>query len=124
LKQKSSEYLQSTLVFTKEREEVEKIAAAEAQREAEKTIAPLSRNASNESTYQPFRQGFRPMDIFFTTYRNFFITGVSQLLQLRLTGSYLSIFKFGSAIKRQKISATAPECCLQAHPCPKRMQHR
>ena len=81
LKQKSSEYLQSTLVFTKEREEVEKIAAAEAQREAEKTIPPLSRNASNESTYQPFRQGFRPMDIFFTTYRNFFITGVSQLLQ-------------------------------------------
>ncbi len=81
LKQKSTEYLQSTLVFTKEREEVEKIAAAEAQREAEKTIAPLSRNASNESTYQPFRQGFRPMDIFFTTYRNFFITGVSQLLQ-------------------------------------------
>ena len=38
LKQKSSEYLQSTLVFTKEREEVEKMATAEAKKEADKTI--------------------------------------------------------------------------------------
>ena len=52
LKQKSSVYLQKTLVFTKEREEVEKMTTAEGKREAGKTIPPLSRNASSESTYQ------------------------------------------------------------------------
>ena len=52
LKQKSSVYLQKTLVFTKEREEVEKMTTAEGKREADKTIPPLSRNASSESTYQ------------------------------------------------------------------------
>ena len=134
LKQKSSVYLQKTLVFTKEREEVEKIAAAEAKTEAEKTVPPLSKMllmnrrisksrfdlSSLIQTTLPTNGSF-PHKMLEFLYHYF----LSQLLQLRLTGSYLSIFKFRSARKRQKIAATAPECCIQAHPCPKRkMQHR